>query len=188
MPIAKIPRTERRLRTQAGHAAMEGAFVLVPFLSLFFALMDFSMAIFLKNTMQFSVRQGVRYAITSQTGATPVSYSNDTDYVPGSGQDVAIKNTVVSNAFGYLHYAAPSGSGRPCSGRACITIRYFDPITLAEQFGTGSNAGGNVVQVTAQNLTWAWMIPLMRSASTFNFTVSSADVMEASPTSGIPAR
>ena len=188
MPIPKIPRTAKRIRTQSGHAAMEGAFVLVPFLSLFFALMDFSMAIFLKNTMQFSVRQGVRYAITSQTGVLPVSYSNDTDYVPSSGQDTAIKNTVVTNAFGYLHYAAPTGAGRPCSGRGCITIRYFDPITLVEQFGTGSNAGGNVVQVTAQNLTWAWMVPLMRSASAFNFAVSSADVMEASPTSGIPAR
>jgi hypothetical protein len=146
------------------------------------------MAIFLKNTLQFAVKQGVRYAITSQTGATTLAYASDFDNTGGTGQDIAIKNVVVSNAFGYLHYVAPQGTGRPCSGRGCISIKYFDPVTLVELTGVGSNAGGNVVQVTAQNLTWAWMVPLLRSATPLSFAVSSADVMEASPTSGIPAR
>ena len=181
-------RSKHRALNQSGHSALEGSLVLVPFLAMFLALIDFSMAVFLKNTMQFAVKQGVRYAITSQTGATPVAYTSDFDNTGATGQDAAIKNTIVSNSFGYLHYVAPLGTGRPCTGRGCISIKYFDPVTLVEVTGVGSNAGGNVVQITAHDLTWAWMVPLLRSATPLKFAVSSADVMEASPTSGIPAR
>ena len=166
---------QRRRKTQRGHVAVESAVILVPFLAMFFALLDFSMAIFLKNTMQFAVRQGVRYAVTSQIS-------------PGLGHDQSIKNVVASNAFGFLNYVAPTGAGRPCSGDACIAIRYYNPVTLAEVTGPGSNAGGNVVQIQASNLSWAWMVPLLRSAAPLAFSVSSADVMEASPVSGIPPR
>ncbi len=173
---------------------VEGAAVIVPFLAMFFGLMEFSMAVFLKNTMQYAVRQGVRYAITSQTqvsGSSWEKYSSDNDYEGDNGthgHDASVKNVVVKNAFGYFHYLSPAGTGRPCSGRGCIQIDYFDPVTLAAVTGVGSTAGGNVVQVTAHDLSWAWMVPLLRSATPMKFTVSSADVMEASPVSGIPAR
>ena len=161
---------------------MEAGLVLTPFLAIFFALMDFTMAIFIKNTMQYAVRQGVRYAVTSQVQS-------------GYGQDASIKNVITSNAMGYLNLAAPTGTGRPCSGTGCITIQYYKLVTsslgvttLNAVSGTGSNAGGNVVEVTAANLTWAWMVPLLRSATPLSFYVSSADVMEGTPFTGIPAR
>jgi Flp pilus assembly protein TadG len=145
---------------------------MVPYFAIFFALFDFGVAIFLKNTMQFAVRQGVRYAVTSQTAT-------------GLGHDASIKAVVNQYSMGFLNYVAPSGSGRPCAGTGCISIDYFTPETLSPVVGTGSNVGGNVVQVTAHNLTWAWMVPLLRSSAPMNFSVSSADVMEASP-NGIP--
>jgi Flp pilus assembly protein TadG len=174
----KAVRNPRR-RRESGHTMMEASFILVPFLAMFFAMYDFGMAIFLKNTMQFAVRQGVRYAVTSQVQT-----------VSGSplGQDASIKNIVSQNSFGFLNYVAPTGTGRPCSGQGCIYIRYYNPNTLVEVTGTNSNAGGNVVQVSAENLTWAWMVPLMRSSTPLSFSVASADVMEPSPSGGIPPR
>ena len=71
---------------------MEAGLVLTPFLAIFFALMDFTMAIFIKNTMQYAVRQGVRYAVTSQVQS-------------GYGQDASIKNVISSGAMGYLNLA-----------------------------------------------------------------------------------
>jgi hypothetical protein len=37
-------------------------------------------------------------------------------------------------------------------------------------------------------LRWAWMVPLLRSAAPLTFSVSSADIMEATPLAGAPAR
>ncbi len=158
--------------SKRGSAAVEAVFVLLPFLAMFFAMMDYGMAIFLKNTMQFAVRQGVRYAVTSQTAA-------------GLGQDASIKSVVNQYSMGFLNYVAPSGIGRPCSGTGCISIDYYTPNTLTLVAGVGSNVGGNIVQVSANNLSWAWMAPLLRSTAPLQFSVTSADVMEASP-NGIP--
>lgn len=179
---------KQRDQRRSGHVMVEGATILIPFLALFFALFDFSMAIFLKNTMQFAVRQGVRYAITSQVQQD--SGGNNL------GHDASIKNVVSQYAFGFLNYVAPTGTGRTCSGQGCIVIQYFRSQTnattgqpeLVEVTGTNSNAGGNVVQVSANNLTYAWMVPLLRTSSPLQFSVSSADVMEPSPGGGIPAR
>jgi Flp pilus assembly protein TadG len=159
---------------------MEASVVLVPFLAIFFAMFDFGMAIFLKNTMQFAVRQGVRFAVTSQLHLDGASNP--------LGHDQSIKDVVGQYSMGFMNYLAPTGMGRPCSGTGCITIKYFNPATLTEVTGTGSNAGGNIVQVSAENLTWAWMVPLLRSATPLQFSVSSADIMEASPGGTIPAR
>jgi hypothetical protein len=168
-------RVQLRRKREAGATIVEAGVILAPFLAMFFALMDFSMAIFMKNTMQFAVRQGARFAVTSQVE-------------PGLGHDNSIKNVVQTNAFGFLTYLAPTGEGRPCSGQGCIHIDYFDPITMNLVSGANSNAGGNIVQISVESLSWAWMVPLMRSSTPLSFSVSSADVMEASPVSGIPAR
>ena len=69
-----------------------------------------------------------------------------------------------------------------------ITITYYDPVSLAAVSGPGSNAGGNIVVVSASGLSWAWMVPLMRSSTPLQFSVASADIMEASPLGGSPAR
>jgi hypothetical protein len=37
-------------------------------------------------------------------------------------------------------------------------------------------------------LSWAWMVPLLRSTTPLQFAVSSADIMEATPVAGAPTR
>src|SRR5262249_53891925 len=97
-------------RAERGATMVESAVILVPLLAIFFAIIDFGMAIFLKNTMQFAVRQGVRYAITSQTMA-------------GMGQDQSIKTVVNQYSMGFLDYVAPNHDGM-----AAISISYYNPV------------------------------------------------------------
>ena len=101
-----------RRRSETGASLVEAAVILLPFLALFFALFDFGMALFLKNTLQFAVRQGVRYAVTSQTQA-------------GLGQDASIKNVVNTSTFGFLSYLAPGPPKTTCAGTACVSVTYY---------------------------------------------------------------
>jgi hypothetical protein len=149
---------------------VEGAFATLPLLAFFFGILDVAFAIFIKNTLLFAVRQGVRYAITSQV-------------MPGMGQDASIKTMVRDGSAGLVDALSPNHNGANQ-----ITIKYYNPTTLAEVTGAGSNAGGNIVLVSVSGLSWAWMFPLMRSSSTLHFGVASADIMEASPLAGPPPR
>jgi hypothetical protein len=149
---------------------VESSFALVPLLALLFGVIDISFAIFVRNTMQYAVRQGVRYAVTSQT-------------MPGMGQDLSIKTTVNTYAMGLLSGLSPTRD--PMSQ---ISINYYDPVSLTPVSGPGSNVGGNIVVVSCTGLSWAWMVPLLRSTAPMQFSVSSADIMEATPIAGPPTR
>lgn len=149
---------------------VESVLAVMPMLALLFGMLDFAFAIFIKNTMSFAVRQGVRYAVTSRT-------------ISGMGQDNSIKTVVNTYSLGL---ADTLSSDHNSMNR--IAIRYYDPVSLDEVTGTGSNAGGNIVVVAATWLSWAWMVPVLRDAAPLQFGVASADIMEASPVSGPPAR
>jgi hypothetical protein len=156
------------LRTAARHRRgatfVETAFILIPLIAIPLAIVDFAFAIFLRSTFQHAVREGVRFAVTSRT-------------LPDLGHDGSIKYVVQTNALGFLN--GPSGAAK-------IQIRYYVPGTLAE---TPSNAGGNIVEVSVENYAWAWMAPLMRSASpALAITARASDRMEASPGGVPPAR
>ncbi len=144
-----------------GSAAVELSLVLVPLLSLLFAIFDFSFALFLKSTCQHAVREGVRYAVTGQTQT-------------GMGQDASIKAVVQKNAVGFL-----GGT----SGASKIHIRYYVPGTLTE---TQSNAGGNIVEVSVEGYSMNWMAPLLRGAlPPLGISARSSDRMEPPP-NGVP--
>ena len=149
---------------------VEGALAILPLLAVLFAVVDLSIAIFVKNTVQFAVCQGVRYAVTSQTLA-------------GKGQDDSIKTVVQGYTMGLLDTLSPDHVGKNR-----IAITYYDPLALAPVAGAGSNIGGNIVVVSATGLSWAWMVPLLRGAAPLQYSVSSADIMEATPVAGAPAR
>jgi Flp pilus assembly protein TadG len=157
-------------RSRQGSLVIEGAFAILPMLALLFGILDIALAIFVRNTMEFAVRQGVRYAVTSQT-------------MLGQGHDNSIKTVVDNNAMGLLRALAAEGDGRDR-----IIIDYYDPATIELSTGPGSNIGGNIVVVSATGLSWAWMVPLLRDAAPLQFSVSSADIMEATPIAGPPAR
>ena len=163
-------RLDSRIGRRRGSVLVEGALATLPVLALLWGTLDVAFAIFIKNTMNFAVRQGVRYAVTSQT-------------MPGLGQDASIKTTVETYSLGLADALSADHNGMNR-----ISITYYDPVSLAPVTGPGSNAGGNIVVVTASGLSWAWMVPLMRSSAPLQFSVASADVMEASPIGGPPAR
>ena len=153
-----------------GSVLVEGTLALLPMWAFLFGVLDLAIAIFVQNTVQFAVCQGVRYAVTSQT-------------LPGKGQDDSIKTVVQGYTLGFLDSLSPDHIGKNR-----ITITYYNPVTLAAVTGTGSNIGGNIVVVSATGLSWAWMVPLLRSATPLTFAVSSADIMEATPLAGAPTR
>jgi Flp pilus assembly protein TadG len=153
-----------------GSALVEGPLALLPMLAILFAVLDLSIALFVKNMAQFAVCQGVRYAITSQTMA-------------GKGQDDSIKSVVQRYTLGFLDCLSPDHVGKNR-----ISITYYDPVTLAVVAGVGSNTGGNIVVVTAGGLSWAWMAPVLNHRGPFVFSVSSTAIMEATPIAGAPTR
>ena len=161
--------SDRRRRCHGG-TLVEMAFALLPTIAFLMGIFDVSFAIFVKSTLQFAVRQGVRYAITSQTMA-------------GLGQDNSIKTVIINDTMGLLNTMSPNQNGMQQ-----INITYYNPVTLLPVTGVGSNIGGNIVVVTASGLSWAWMFPLLRSATPLQFSAASADVMEGSPIGGPPAR
>ena len=133
---------------------------------LLFAIIDFSVAILVRNTLQASVREGVRYAVTGQT-------------ISGAGgQDNSIKQVVEQNSLGFLN----------SSNASLISITYYNPQTLTTVTGTNSNAAGNIVQVSVSNFSWAWMVPYARSATALQMSASSSDMVEPSSSGVPPAR
>jgi|SRR5579862_7858697 Flp pilus assembly protein TadG len=152
----------RRTR-QRGNAMLEGALALPPLLMLLFATIDFSIALLVKNTVQASVREGVRYAVTGQT-------------VNGLGQDESIRTVVENNSLGFLNSS---------NGDNLISITYYNPNSLQAVNGTGSNAPGNIVQVQVTGLSWLWMVPYGRSATPLQISATSSDIVEPNST-GIP--
>jgi Flp pilus assembly protein TadG len=153
-----------------GSALVEASLATLPLLAFLFGIVDVSFAIFIKNTLLFAVRQGVRYAVTSQT-------------MSGMGQDASIKSTVKTYSAGLVDALSPSQKGVNQ-----IAITYYDPVTLAAVTGANSNVGGNIVVVSVSGLSWAWMFPLMRNSTPLQFAVASADIMEGTPLGGPPAR
>ncbi len=159
-----------RHRTRRGSVLVESAFTLLPVLALMFGTIDIAFAIFVRNTMQFAVRQGVRYAVTSQTMA-------------GLGQDDSIRTVVKTYSMGLLNGLSPGGDGMKQ-----VSVSYYDAASLALLTGPGSNVGGNIVVVSCTGLSWTWMVPLLRNSTPMKFAVSSADIMEATPVAGAPVR
>ena len=159
------PPKRRRIR-QRGSAMLEAALALPPLLMILFATIDFSIAILVKNTVQASVREGVRYAVTGQT-------------VNGLGQDESIRTVVENNSLGFLNSS---------NGDSLISITYYNPNSLAVVNGLGSNAPGNIVQVQVTGLSWAWMVPYARRSAPLQISATSMDIVEPNATGVPPAR
>jgi Flp pilus assembly protein TadG len=156
--------TPMEVRRRRGAALIELPLVLIPLIALWVAIVDFGFGVFLRCTFQHAVREGVRYAVTSRTQA-------------GMGHDASIKAAVQRNAMGFLNGE---------QGASKIHIRYYTPGTLAE---TQSNAGGNIVEVSVEGYTWAWIAPVLRSCmAPLAVWARSSDRMEASPAGVPPAR
>jgi Flp pilus assembly protein TadG len=158
-----------RRRTQGGNALVEGALSLLPILAVGFALLDYPLALFIQNTLQGAVREGVRFAITQQTG--------------GGGQDAAIKTQVETFAMGFLTDADIT------AGISSFSITYYDPnssLTTAVT-GVGSNAQGHICVVSA-TIKRKFMAPIWQATGLIPFSATSSDMMEAPPGGVLPGR
>ena len=170
-PVAPTT-SSRRTQRQKGSAILEAALVYLPLMAISFAIIDYSLGIFVQAVLQNAVREGVRFAVTQQTGA--------------GGQDAAVLQTVQNNAFGFLSGANSS----------YISVTYYSPQTAFNSAtgtfgvanGVGSNQAGNICVVSVTNYPWFWVAPVMRSSAAFTFNATSSDVMESPPGGVLPAR
>ena len=152
------------MKRERGAELVEFSLVMIPLFGILFLVIDLSWMLFARATLQYAVREGVRYAVTGQT-------------LSGMGQDASIRTVVQQNSMGIL-----AGS----TGASKIAITYLDP--NANFAATSSNAGGNVVQVSVTGLNVFPMAPLFHSGNPLNMTAVSSDVVESSPGGIPPAR
>lgn len=144
--------------SERGNAAIEIALITLPIFAIMFAIIDFSMPIFLRATFRHAVREGARFGITFQT-----AYGQ-------SSQSESIKRVVQENAMGFL-----DGS----SGLAKIQVRYVEPVPPFNTAAT--NADGNIVEVSITDYSYTWMAPLWRTNNPLVINVASADRLETLP-------
>lgn len=158
MPAKHLWKPSQRRRR--GATLLEAAFVFLPMVVLVVGSTDFLLGLFVRNTLQHSVREGCRYAVTSRTGS-------------GLGHVASIQQHVRAHSLGFL------------TTDDQVTVKFFDEGGLGEVSGAGANAGGNVVQVSINNYRWRWIVALFTGTPELNITVTSSDVLEPSP-SGVP--
>lgn len=153
------------LRDETGSEIVEFGLVILPLMAFVFLIMDISWVCFAQESLQYAVQAGVRSAITS--------------YIPAgvTGQDGYIKSIIQKNAMGFL---------RGADGLNKITIDYYSPLKLKKLTGNGSNAGGNIIEVSVQGASVSLLGPILIDGWTsVALNADSSDVMESSP-NGIP--
>src|SRR5580698_139413 len=104
-------------RSRRGQAALEAGLIMLPLFAGVCAVIDFSMALFIRNSLIQACREGTRYAITGNTGAGG-----------NSCQVASVKAVVQAEAMGFL--AGTTGLNQ-------ISVTFYSPTTLAT---TTSNA------------------------------------------------
>ncbi len=149
-------RTQRTDQRRRGNAMVEASLVLLPFMALVLGITEYSMALFVRTTMQHSVREGARYAVTFRT-------------MTGMCQDASIKEIVRQNSMGFL---------KPADLTNSVVIRYYRPDTMAT---TNLNSPNNLVEVSVENYQWRWIAPLWRSAAPLAVVARALDRMEGLP-------
>jgi len=145
----------RRSR-ESGSQVMEATFVIVPLLLMTFLMLDLSMVIFVRTTLQEAVREGDRYAITGQNTVGPC-------------QDDSIKWVVKKYALGFLSTTA---------GASSIHVQFVNPDTG----GQGTNTYGNIVNVKIEGYNYKVLAPFESFNSNIYVFAEASDMME--PISG----
>jgi hypothetical protein len=150
-------------RRQRGSQTIEMGLVLVPLCAFLLLIMDMSWAIFVRSTLQHSVREGVRFAVTSRL-------------LDGMQHDASVKTVVQRHALGLLNGA---------DGSSLIDIRYFEPDTMTE---TASNRSGNIIEISVDGYALTPLGSLLRKATPLNMMARASDRMESQPGGIAPER
>ena len=151
--------TNPRKVSRRGNTILELSMVLVPLFGLVFGIIDFSFAIFVRSTIEHSVREGVRFGATYRLK-------------PGKCQVASIKDVVQGSAMGFL-----SGTNANL-----VKVRFYNP--EADALGNyvevvgGGNAVGNIVEVSVEDYNHRWLVPLYWGKDPMRVNVRSADRLE----------
>lgn len=148
--------TSKRKSRESGSQVVEATFVIIPLLLMTFMMLDLSMVIFVRTTLQEAVREGDRYAITGQNSVGPC-------------QDDSIKAVVKRHALGFLNSTTAAST---------IHVQFVNPTTG----GQGTNAYENIVNVKIEGYKYSAMAPFQRLNYPLYVFAEASDVME--PLSG----
>ena len=157
----------RRKRRRGGSVIIESVLTLLPLMALIFAFADLGLLLFRWSTLQNAVREGCRYAITFQSTG-------------GLGQDASIAQVVQKYAMGVV---------RTNDSPQHIFVNYYTISDSGTAIQTGGNIPGNIVQVSVQNVSWAWLAPLsgtfgpgsLYATTPFTLSVYSSDLLGGYP-------
>jgi hypothetical protein len=138
---------------------VEASLCLLLFMASAVGIIDVSLGIFVRETMQHAVREGTRFAITYQK-------------VDGLCQIPSIKKIVKLHSMDFLTDAQVD---------AHVKVKFYLPDGSAE---SGENKPGHLVEVSVENYEWKWIAPIWRSNESLKITVRSSDKMEGLPGSG----
>jgi Flp pilus assembly protein TadG len=140
---------------------IEVGITVVLLFGLLFLIMDLSMLLFVRTTLQDAAREGVRYGVTgTQVGGN--TYLND-----------SIRQVVQDAALGFL-----SGTAGACK----INIAYINPDTGTASIGTQ----GDVIYVSVNGYNYTPLGAVLKSADPFSISVSASDILEKCPIGGCP--
>ena len=167
--VSRIPISAARHRKSSGNVILESVFTLLPTFAFIFAFTDFGLMMFRWSTLQNSLREATRYAVTFQTQG-------------GLGQDASIESMVQQYALGFV---------KTTDSPQHIFVNYYAPTALNTAFVSGGNVPGNLVDVSIQNLSFNWLAPLsgsygagiafFRSTTPITFNLHSADILGGYP-------
>jgi Flp pilus assembly protein TadG len=166
-------RESRSRRAKKGAELMEFTLTFLPFLAMVFLLLNVAWAVFVKATLEYAVRTGVRSGITI-TGTQ----------AQGTDLTAMVKNIVQSKSLGLL---------RGSSGLSKIKVRYFRPPSegsTANATDVSAQADGNspsnIMQVSVEGYSIAALLPRLFSwkqamdTSAVPVAAVAADVIEPS--------
>jgi Flp pilus assembly protein TadG len=151
----------RRKSRQRGNAVIEVGLIVVLLFGLIFMVVDLSMLLFIRSTIQQAVRDGVRVGVTGRL-VQSTSFLND-----------SVTKAVQDGALGFLNGA---------TGACRISINYYDPNTGAASAG----GQGNILVVAVNNYSYTPLGAIMKSANPLALSVSSSDIVERCPLGGCP--
>jgi Flp pilus assembly protein TadG len=180
LPVAvEVTPAHVRKRRQRGSQIVEYTLAFIPMLMFIFLILDVAWTIYVRATLQYAVQQGLRYAVTSQTG------KSSTGVV--LGQIDSIRTVVQNSSFGRLKSTA---------GWNSIQVHCYLPDgtdVTAVVGGCGEQNGVYpLVEVSVESFSQKTFMPSislpgMGTLGPITMSARAWDRMEAPPLTGVPS-
>ncbi len=158
-------RSKRRRGCQRGATVIEAALVSLVFFGLHFLIIDLSLAVWVRCTLQWAAQKGQRYGVTGTRNETA-----------GLGQRCSIKKVVQRASFGIIRDEDLSK----------VEIHFYDKDTLdplddPSVAGSTAVSQGNVIEVSISDFRWAPIAPVLHGDTPLKMTARSLGVIEPLP-------